>query len=81
VRITLTCKDIDGAIAAPTAITLMHENPAGEKSAVTLSNPSTGVYTGDYTFVAADVGDNQFEAVATGAVIAADKVTIKVKEL
>jgi hypothetical protein len=77
-------RNLAGVLTNPSTVTVQHENPAGAKDSLTPVNDSDGVYHADYTFVAADAegtGRNEFEVVATGAVVDADKFRVQVLPL
>jgi hypothetical protein len=86
VLLTFTCRDTAGTLTTPTTFAVHHQNPAGTKEELSPALQSTGVYTVTYVFVDADAasgpgGLNEFEAVATGAVVDADKIQFRVHTL
>ena len=84
VRLTLQFRNLAGALTNPSTVSVQHENPAGNKATLTPVNDGAGEYHVDYTFVTADAegtGRNEFEVVATGAVVDADKVQVQVVPL
>jgi hypothetical protein len=80
VRVTFEVRNEAEELSNASQVTIMHEDPSGAKTELTPTNPSTGVYTLVYTFVAADVGLNEFECVAESP-DTAGKSAVRVYEL
>lgn len=70
VRLSGTFRDIDGALVAPSAVTLKYRSPSGAVTTIaggSLTNPSTGLYTYDLTVDAAGVWTYRYESTGTAA--------------
>ena len=70
VRLSGTFRDIDGALVAPSSVSLKYRNPAGTVTTIaggSLTNPSIGLYTYDLTLNAAGVWTYRFESTGTAA--------------
>lgn len=70
VRLTATIRDVDGALIAPTAVTVRVRDPAGVTTATAASALSLGVYYVDVTANAA--GTWYYRVVTTGPVTAGE---------
>jgi hypothetical protein len=69
---------LDGALTDPSSISVEHINPAGTPDTLVPVQLSVGVWYVDYVFLATDVETNVFRVVATGAVVDADKLSVRV---